>query len=475
MVVDGTGRPAVRADVLVQDDTIVHVGAIDPAVRVRKTVDAEGKIVAPGFIDPHSHGDPLAENNSFLAQGVTTICVGQDGRSPSDDRIRYWAKRVGRRRLRLNVAPFVGHGTVRGLAGVGASKDPTDKQLQKMARLVAREMDAGGWGLSTGLEYAPGIFAPLEELVHIAKPVAERNGVVMSHLRSEDDDKIDAALDELIAQGSGSGARVHVAHLKVVYGRGADRAERLLDRMKTARQGGVHLTADIYPYNASYTTIGIVFPAFAKPPNSYRKVVRTRRDELAEYLRKRIARRGGPEATLFGSNPWRGKTLAQVADELGRPFEDILIDEIGPGGASAAYFVMDDELQSRLLVDPHVMIGSDGRSTSRHPRGYGTFARVIREYVVKRKALSIEEAVRKMTGLTAQTVGLDRLKRGLVRAGYAADLVVFDPAAVIDRATYEDPNRLARGFDWVLVNGVAVRREGKSTGARAGRVLLRVE
>lgn len=472
-VIDGTGRPPVAASVVVDEDEIVHVGAVAPAVESHHEIDASGKVVAPGFIDAHSHGDPEAGNASFVAQGVTTIVVGQDGRSASNDHVRYWSNRLRKRDLRVNVATLVGHATVRGWAGVGVQHPPTDRQLDKMVRQVEREMDAGAFGLSTALEYTPGRFAELPELVAIAKPVAERGGVIMSHLRSEDDDAIDEALDELVAQGKGSGAHVHVAHIKIVYGQGAERAEALLRRMQQARNDGVELTADLYPYNASYTNISIVFPAFAKPPNSFQRVVRDKRDDLAAYLRQRIAKRGGPEATLFGSGPYQGKTLAQVAEEAGEPFEKILIDDIGPGGMSAAYFVMDDALQSRLLLDDHVMIGTDGAAHSRHPRGHGTFAKVIAKYVNDRKALRLEQAIHKMTWLTAQTVGLDALKRGKLRKGFKADLVVFDPAEVVDRATYEHPSRKAEGMHWVLVNGRSVWKAGKRTSTRPGRVLLR--
>jgi N-acyl-D-aspartate/D-glutamate deacylase len=369
----------------------------------------------------------------------------------------------------------VGHGTVRALSGVGGRASPTPKQLEKMARLVSKELEAGAFGLSTGLEYAPGSAATVDELAAIGKPVAERDAVVMSHLRSEDDDQIDRALDELVEQGVRSGARIHVAHIKVVYGRGVARAEQLLARMQAARDRGVRLSADLYPYEASYTTIGIVFPGFAKSSRGYEKVLASRRAELGEYLRKRIALRHGPEATLFTTPPWRGKTLADVAKAANKPFEDVLMDDIGPDGASAAFFVMDEPLQARLLVDRYVMLSTDGRPASRHPRAYGSFARLIEEHVTKRNALTLEEAVRKASGLAAETVGLDRIEpqRGLLRAGYAADVLVFDPAKVHARASYQEPNLLSEGFDWVLVNGRCVREKGVRIAARPGKLLRR--
>jgi N-acyl-D-amino-acid deacylase len=469
-LVDGSGGRPLIGDVLVDDGRIVHVGQVDPSVKVERRIDARGKVVAPGFIDTHAHGDAEASLTNFLAQGVTTICLGQDGASPSNDRVRYWKNRVGKAKLAVNVVPFVGHGTVRSLAKVGMKKGPSDKELERMAKIVEQELEAGAWGLTTGLEYRPGSFADVDELVALAKPVAAHGGVVMSHLRSEDDDAIEASLDELIAQGEKSGAKVHVSHIKVVYGRGVARAEALLEKIAGARLRGVKITADIYPYEASYTTIGIVFPDFARPPNNYDRARKKRRDELASYLRERIGKRGGPEATLFGSGSFTGMTLEQAAEKTGKPFEEVLMD-IGPGGASAAYFVMDDALQARLLLDPFVMISTDGGPYSSHPRGYGAFAKVIRDHVVERKALSLVEAVRKMTGFPAETLGLP--ERGHLKSGYAADLVVFEPEKIRDRATYEKPRLLAEGMDWVVVNGAVVVDAGAIGKRKAGRLLLK--
>ncbi|MBU0616926.1 MAG: D-aminoacylase [Planctomycetes bacterium] len=473
-VIDGTGAPGRKADLLIRGDRITRIGTLDPeGVLAKRVIDATGMVVTPGFINTHAHGNPLKtpDFESSLAMGVTTICLGQDGESPAD--LAAWMREVEKARLGLNIATFVGHGTVRKLAGVGLQRDASPPQLEAMQRLVREAMEQGCLGLTTGLEYQPGSFANLEELIALARPVARAGGLVMSHMRSEDDDTIDGALAELLAQGRGSGCPVHVSHIKVGYGHGARRAEQVLKQMQAARASGLRVTADIYPYNASYTGIGIVFPEWAKPPHDYAEVVKTRRAELADYLRRRVTLRNGPQATLFGTEPWTGKTLAQVAVELHKPFEDALIDDIGLGGADAAYFVMDAALQERLLVDPHVMICSDGGPTSRHPRGHGAFARVIRKCVVERGLLSLDEAVRKMTGLAAATVGLDRLKRGRLAEGYAADLLVFDPQQVRDNATYEDPHRLATGFDWVIVNGQIARENGKATGARAGRLLRR--
>ncbi len=477
-VIDGTGAPGRQADVLVRDGKIVQVGKVDlKGAHIERIIDATGKVVTPGFIDAHAHGEPLehAKFHNCLAMGVTTISLGQDGESPEMPDPTVWMDEVDAAKPGVNIALFVGHGTLRNQAGVGLREDLGDADLEKMQQIAATSMDAGCWGLSTGLEYDPGRFADERELIAVARPVCDRGGMVMSHMRSEDDDKIADAVGELLAQGLGAGCDVHVAHMKVTYGKGAKRAEQLLASMDAARKQGIRVTADMYPYTASYTTISIVFPDWARPPYDFDEVVRTRRAELEEYLRKRIAQRNGPEATLFGSEPWTGKTLAEVADELGKPFEDVLIDDIKPGGASAAYFVMDEPLQERLMQDPHVMFCSDGSETGMHPRGHGAFARVIRVYVNEKRLLTLEEAVHKMTGLTAETMHLDTVGRGRLEPGYFADILVFDPAEVRDTATYDQPHQLAEGFDTVLVNGQLVRDAGEFTGPRAGRVLRKGE
>src|SRR5690606_13024942 len=291
--------------------------------------------------------------------------------------------------------------------------------------------------------------------------------VIMSHMRNEDDGALASSLAELLTLGEH--ARVHVSHLKSVYGRGAGRAEEILALLDAARRQGITVTADLYPYTASYTGIAILFPAWAKTEDDFVRAKRDRRDELERWLRTRVEQRNGPQATLLGTAPWTGKTLAEVAFELELPFEDVLIDVIGPRGASAAYFVMDEALQWRLLEHPFVAVASDGSPSAFHPRGYGSFAKVIEEQVVGEPRLALAEAVRKMTSLPAGILGLE--DRGVLAAGMRADLVVFDPQAVRAPADYTEPHRLAEGFELVVVNGRIARRDGELTGIRAGRVL----
>jgi N-acyl-D-aspartate/D-glutamate deacylase len=239
--------------------------------------------------------------------------------------------------------------------------------------------------------------------------------------------------------------------------------------LSEARESGIEITADMYPYNASYTGIDIVFPVWAKTVEQFEVAKVERHEELREYLRNRVNRRNGPESTLLGTDPYTGKTLAELSHELEMPFEDVLIDVIGPDGVSGAYFVMNEELQSRFITDAHIGICSDGSPTGFHPRGHGTFAKIIQKYVVQDRLLTLSAAVEKMTSFAASVLGIT--DRGIIREGMVADLIVFDPSRVRANATYPNPLQLAGGFDVVIVNGKVARENGRRTDKMFGAVL----
>ncbi|MEM6842929.1 MAG: amidohydrolase family protein [Bacteroidota bacterium] len=469
-IIDGLGNDSYAADLLVQEDTTVFIGKVDTTlIEIESTIDASGKTVTPGFIDMHSHGNPLEtpDFQNFLAMGVTTISLGKDGSSPDCKDLANWMQQVEDTVPGVNIAMFVGHGTLRMQSGIKYNPRPSDEQLETIGQLLEKNLDAGCFGMTTGLEYIPGFYAPNYELEHLAKIVGQKNKLITSHIRNEDDNEVESSIRELLNQGQF--CQVHVSHMKVVYGQGESRAEQVLGLLHEARRNGIRVSADVYPYTASYTGISILFPEWAKPPNDFAQVVSTRRAELEEFLRNKVNQRNGPEATLLGTAPYAGKTLAQLSQEINKPFEDILIDNIKPGGASGAYFVMNDSLQSRFIADSLVMISSDGSPTSRHPRGHGTFARIIEKFVVQDSVLTLTEAVRKMTSLPAQTMGVE--DRGSLVVGKKADILVFDPKQVHETATYENPFQLVEGIDYVIVNGKVSLEKGKVTGERHGKIL----
>lgn len=475
MIVDGTGAPPVAGDVLVKDDRIVAVGAVPPDTVVLQTIDAKGRVVAPGFIDAHSHGQALDSAQTFenfLAMGVTTIVLGQDGGSPDETKVAQgaptlgeWFERLEKVPPPLNIATLIGFGSIRTESGAPYNGPATPSQIQAMAGLIDRALEEGAYGVSLGMEYVPMINATTDELKAVAQAVARHDGIVMSHMRSEDDDKVEASIDELLAMGEF--ARVHVSHIKIVYGKTSEQGRAVLDQLAAARAKGMQVSADVYPYLASHTGIAILFPEWAKVRADFDRAMKDRRGELETYLQQRVTRRGGPAATLLSTAPYIGLTLEDLARERRTSFVNALL-EIGPQGASAAYFVMGKDSQDQFIRSPDVMISTDGSPGMFHPRGYGSHARIIETYVMK-EGLPLALAVKKMTSMPASVLKIR--DRGVLRPGAKADLLVFDPAQVRETATWDKPQQLAAGFDVVVINGKIVRENGVLAPLRAGRVL----
>jgi len=471
-VLDGLGNEAILADLVVVGDKIVFIGntlfnADDLKNRVKVTIDAKNRIVAPGFIDLHAHGSPLQTPafENFVAMGITTTTLGQDGESPKIQKLSDWLAEIENNGIALNLAMFVGHGTLRELSGINQTKVPSPDDLSKMLQLLDETLKYT-FGMSTGLEYNPGLYAQEAELAALAKVVGDNNRLIMRHMRNEDSEQLAASIQELVLQGQY--AKIHIAHIKSVYGKGAAEAEQILQILNDVRNSGVEISADIYPYNASFAGISLLFPIWAKTTEQFELALVERRAELEDFLRKKISKRNGPEATLLGTPPHTGKTLADLAKEMNMPFEQVLI-ELGPKGASGAYFIMDDALQSRLLIDPQISISSDGRLEGFHPRGHGAFAKIIEQYVNQRKVLSLSEAVRKMTSQAAHILGIS--DRGILQVGKKADILIFNPEKIKAPASYPKPHQLAQGFDTVIVNGKIARHQGQMADGYFGKVL----
>ncbi|MGE0554027.1 MAG: amidohydrolase family protein [Gemmatimonadales bacterium] len=491
-VIDGTGAAAVRADVGVRDGRIVAVAADLPAEAAARVVDVTGQTVAPGFIDLHAHLDPLLrlpDAESHVRQGVTTALGGPDGSSPWP--LGPYLDSAAAAGLGMNVAFLVGHNTIRQAVMGLENRAPTAAELGRMEAMVTRGMEAGAFGLSTGLRYLPGTFAETEEVVALAAVAAAVGGIYTSHLRDEGL-QLAAGVREAIQIGREARIPVVLTHHKVIGKPMWGSSALTLAMADSARAEGVSVMADQYPYTASYTGIGVLVPTWALAGGDSGLAARLRdpalRDSVVAGIVWNIENdRGGGDISRvqLALVPWdrtlEGKTLADWAEREGLPPTPatgarLVLQAMARGGASAIYHVMDEGDVERIMRDPHTAIASDGRLVRPgdghpHPRWYGTFPRVLARYVRERGTLTLEDAVRKMTSLPADRLGL--ATRGRVAVGAWADLVVFDPATVADRATFEDPHQYPVGISLVTVNGVPVVDGGSFTAARPGRVLRR--
>jgi dihydroorotase/N-acyl-D-amino-acid deacylase len=490
-VVDGTGNPWFRADVAVSDG---RIAAVAPAIRAPagRVIDVGGEVVAPGFIDIHTHARRGIEQNptapNYVRQGVTTVIEGPDGSSPVP--LGPFLARLEALPKSVNTGTFLGQGSVRSAVIGAADRAATEDELRKMDALVEQGMRDGAFGLSTGLFYVPGTFTPTSEVVRLARVAGRHGGIHTSHQR-DDASRLLESVRETIQIGEEGGLPTQITHHKVIgrpnWGRSVD-ALRLVDE---ARARGVDVTSDVYPYTASSTSVtSALVPAWALEGGREAQAKRfadpaTRRRILADSLTMiRDERGGGDPANVQFANcgfdpSLAGRTLADlmtrrgVAPTLEQAAETVLwVAE--QGGCQGIFHAMSEEDLVRILAHPATMVASDGEvptfgRANPHPRSYGTFARVLGRYVREQKVLSLEDAVRRMTSFPAARLRLT--DRGLLRPGQAADLVVFDPASVADRATFQDPHQYAVGFSTVIVNGAVVFEDGHVTDARPGRVL----
>lgn len=478
---DGTGNPWMLSDIGIRGGRIAAVGRLPGATAVT-TIDAADRLVTPGFIDVHSHAagglvqPELRQGQPLLSQGVTTIVANPDGGGPTD---------LAAQRARLeggghgpNVALLIGHGSVRSSVLGTARRAPTAEELERMRGLVRKAMGEGAFGLSSGLFYTPGSFATTEEVIALAAAAGESGGLYTSHVRDEADYNIGvvAAVREVIRIAEEARVTGIVSHMKALGPDNWGLSAALTARIDAARARGVAVFADQYAYAASSTSLrAALLPGGVElPPAGDDVKVR----EVENLARENLRRRGGAasiQVAFYGPDTaLEGKTLAQIAQARGTSGERAALDLLARGNASIVSFNMSEADIEHIMRQPYTMTSSDGglvlpATGKPHPRDYGAFARKLSMYVRERRIIGLESAIRSMTSLPASVFGMK--DRGMIREGAAADIAVFDPASVRDRATYVEPHQMAEGMSYVLVNGVVVLDNGTFTSALPGKVL----
>ena len=514
-ILDGSGRPAFRADVGVNHKRIACVGDLSSA-KGRTSIDAQGLTLAPGFIDVHTHIErnvpqaaPFLAPN-FIRQGVTTLVTGNCGRSFLE--IGKFLKQLETNGTELNVATLIGHNTVRLRVMKQKSVAPTAAEMSEMESLVSRGMREGAFGLSTGLVYVPGTFAKTDEIVRLAKVVAQEKGLYVSHIRDEGSRGVEA-LQEAISIGEKASVHVHISHFKAQGRSEWGSAQARLDLITSAKDRGILVSLDQYPYRASSTGLAVLLPAWLsegdfaaakrrlEDPNTRRRIVNEMLSQLrangwnnyefarvayykfdpslvglniAEITEKRQAESLASHASVIPSKFGSKKGKASSATESERQAETIM-DMFSHGGAQMVFFDMSEDDVETILKDSEVMFGSDSSvreensSVLPHPRGMGTFPRILSAYVREKNLFPVEEAVRRMTYLPATTFGLT--ERGLIRENNWADLVIFDRNKILDTATFDKPLSTPEGIRYVIVNGSIVLEHENLTKSLPGMAL----
>ncbi|HKY29443.1 MAG TPA: D-aminoacylase [Pyrinomonadaceae bacterium] len=486
-IVDGSGNPWFRAEVGIKDGRIARIGRIDPS-SAAQTIDARGQILAPGFIDVHTHVEsiyslPSAEN--FVRMGVTTLVTGNCGGGATD--VGKFLSRIKEQPVAVNLATLVAHGSVRRQVMGSDDRAPTPEEMQKMEAMVEQGMKDGAVGLSTGLIYVPGTYAKTDEIVNLARVAGRYGGIYATHMRNEGNE-VAAAIRESIQIGEQAGLPVDISHFKISSKKMWGQTPMTIGLVREARARGLTVTVDQYAYTASSTSLDSRMPSWLRAggfeEGKKRLADKATRERVVKEMKETLKRNGFKDysyAVVANYGPdksFNGKSIAEITKQVrGKKDVEHQIEQIltmyEAGGASMVYHGMNEEDVQRIMREPFTMIASDSGvrqadESIPHPRGYGNNARVLGRYVREQGIISLEDAVRKMTSLPAQTLGFR--DRGMVREGLAADLVIFDEKTVADRATFEQPHQFPVGISYVLVNGKVVFGDGM-TGALPGTAL----
>jgi N-acyl-D-amino-acid deacylase len=491
-ILDGTGNSWVKGDIAIKNGKIIKMGFFRD-ITSAKIIDAKGMIVAPGFIDVHTHieGDEFKNPtaNNFILDGVTTVVTGNCGSSKVD--IKKYLSQLDSLQLSINVATLIGHNDVRKAVMGTANRKPTEDELKKMEVLVEQAMKDGAVGLSTGLIYIPGTYSETDEIVRLAKVAARYKGVYASHMRDEGDSVVQA-IEEALLIGREAGIPVEISHFKLSGQQNWGRSKETVEMIRKAREEGIDVTIDQYPYTASSTGISTLLPDEILADGQDSIKARLQRPEVRKYvtdyilarLKKRKLKHLSYAVVAFhrADTTYNGKSIEEINLLKGRKHKakmeaETVMDLMMAGGASAVFHGMGDEDVKRIMQYPFNMFASDAsirvwKQGAPHPRGYGTNARVLHKYVREEKVISLEEAIRRMTSLPAQKFGLS--DRGLLREGFAADIVIFDENQVEDLSTFQQPHAYSKGFTYVIVNGQLVVENEQHLGTRSGRTLLHV-
>ena len=489
-IVDGIGNPWYKADIGIVGDRIAKIGHI-PREQSNTIIDASGKVVSPGFIDIHSHGegrileDVTAHN--FITQGATTIVGGNCGGSPLN--LKEFFEKVESVGIALNLGVLVGHNSVRRKIMGNAGREPTIEELEEMKRVVEDEMRAGALGLSTGLKYRPGVYSKTAEVIELAKVASKYGGFYASHLRDEGL-KLFESIEEAVEIGEKANIPVQMSHHKAA---GVDmwgKTEKSLEMMENARKRGIDVTCDQHPYPATFTGITIIFPSWALEGTEPEITKRLDDPETRKKVREGIVfnikhDRGGNDirnitiAVHSKDTRLEGRNLKEILEMKGREASmgnaaELAIELYENGGASAIYHCLSEEDVVRTMRHPLTMHASDAGNAvygkgKIHPRHYGHFPRILARHVRERGDLRIEEAIRKMTSFPASRIGAHH--RGIISEGKYADIVIFDPETIQDKATWDNPHQYPEGIDYVFVNGEIVVDHGKITGKLPGRII----